>query len=70
MHYKREQVNTEIDIIEVTPAEFSKANEMFINALKNRFPTIDLTGVEYNTVVMTDGRFRAEFKVVKGGINS
>lgn len=65
MEYKKEQVAFELDIIEVTDAEYFAGNEMFKNALKNRHPELDLSKINYNTVIITDGTYRVEFRVKK-----
>lgn len=70
MHYKREQVSMNVDFIEVSLEEFEIANKMFKEAIQNKFPNLNLNDVEYNTVVITDGRFSAEFRVIKGNKNS
>jgi hypothetical protein len=63
MQYKRETVRYEVDTIETTPEEFSAANKMFREALTTKYPSVNVSDLKYDTIILTDGLYRAEFKV-------
>ena len=63
MRYKRETVKYDVDTIEVTPDEFHSANKMFKEVLRTKYPAINIDDLKYDTVVLTDGLYRSEFKV-------
>ena len=63
MDYKREIIKNEIDTIFLTPEEFEAANKIFLQSLHTKYPTLDTSNIKYNTVVMTDGLYRTEYKV-------
>lgn len=63
MEYKRETVRYDVDTIEVTPDEFNAANKMFKEALHTKYPGVNISDLRYDTLILTDGLYRAEFKV-------
>jgi len=63
MRYKRETVRYDLDTIEVTPEEFNSANKMFKEALRTKYPNVNVDDLKYDTIVLTDGLYRSEFKV-------
>lgn len=63
MDYKREVIKNEIDTIYISEKEFQAANEIFKQALRTKYPSIDVTNLRYSTLILTDGLYRSEFTV-------
>jgi hypothetical protein len=61
MKYSVEKVTDEFDVMILEMDEFKQLNDMFINAVKSKYPYARLEDI--SRCILTDGYHRAEFLV-------
>lgn len=62
MEYKIKKVTEEVDVLEITQAEFDATNDMYKESLLNLgFPVNYVKDLSVKKIILTDGLHRKEF---------